>query len=448
MKTNVKRVLVALLALLVVALAVEMFSVKREPVAAQPACDDCNVILIAMDTLRADHLGAYGYGRDTSPNIDAFAKDALRFVNFYSNAPWTLPSFSTMFTSLYPSDVKMQLPADRLDERFTTLAEVLKQNGYATVGFNSPSPVSRNGGFFQGFDSFTVVEPDEHNRDTTLIVPQALDWLDDNKGSKFFMFLHTFEVHDPFCPPTDFDRFHDGDTSADLNCVDIVAISKHNRREDEFSPQDLARVVSLYDGDLSHADRGLGELFERLRADDLYRNTIVVITADHGEELGEHQVVGHAYSLHTELMHVPLVIKAPNLPPGVERKRASTIDIAPTVLQLLGISKPPQFKGKSLTGLDGDRVIYQETSAPLELVKLLDRIIASPQAGQSEVRQTTVPTLKESIIHSNWRYSVDHTVNRAELYDLESDPREERNLIGTDKPQERTLEELLESVRP
>jgi arylsulfatase len=189
------------------ALAVELAGVEHEAAAQVQACQDCNVILIAIDTLRADHLGTYGYGRGTSPNIDAFAKQARVFTHFYSNSSWTVPSFSAMFTSLYPSDVKMQLPQDRLDDRFTTLAEIFKQNGYATVGFNSPTPVARAGGFFQGFDEFTVVQPDRQLRDTTLLVPQVLQWLDGNRGEKFFMFLHTFEVHDPFCPPKEFDRF-------------------------------------------------------------------------------------------------------------------------------------------------------------------------------------------------------------------------------------------------
>jgi arylsulfatase len=202
------------------ALVIPLVGVEREAGAQVQACRDCNVILIAIDTLRADHLGAYGYGRTTSPNIDAFAREGRVFTNFYSNSSWTLPSFSAMFTSLYPSDVKMQLPADKLDDRFTTIAEILKQDGYATVGFNSPTPVSRNGGFFQGLDSFTVVQPDRQVQDTTLLIPKALEWLDANKDQKFFMFLHTFEVHDPFCPPREFDRFRASEERLTRDCVD------------------------------------------------------------------------------------------------------------------------------------------------------------------------------------------------------------------------------------
>jgi arylsulfatase len=202
------------------ALVIPLAGVEREAGAQVQACRDCNVILIAIDTLRADHLGAYGYGRTTSPNIDAFAREGRVFTNFYSNSSWTLPSFSAMFTSLYPSDVKMQLPADKLDDRFTTIAEILKQDGYATVGFNSPTPVSRNGGFFQGLDSFTVVQPDRQVQDTTLLIPKALEWLDANKDQKFFMSLHTFEVHDPFCPPREFDRFRASEERLTRDCVD------------------------------------------------------------------------------------------------------------------------------------------------------------------------------------------------------------------------------------
>jgi arylsulfatase A-like enzyme len=445
LKASTGRLFAGLLSLAVAALVIELAGCEPESTAQRQACKDCNVVLIAIDTLRADHLGAYGYDRNTSPNIDAFAKEARVFTSFYSNAPWTVPSFAAMFTSLYPSDVRMQLPSDKLDEKFTTLAETLQQNGYATVGFNSPSPVSRSGGYFQGFDSFTVVAPDQRDQDTTLLVPKALEWLDANEGKKFFMFLHSFEVHDPFCPPDEFDEFRGGEASSALDCVDIGTISKHNRGEEALSRQDLARVVSLYDGDLRHADYNLGRLFERLQADGLYRNTIVVVTADHGEELGERGVIGHAYSLHNELVHVPLVVRAPNLVPGIEPNTASTIDIAPTLLELVGIPKPPSFKGTPLTNLEASRVVYQETSAPLELVKLLDRIVASPQAGQNVVRQSTVPALKESIIQASWKYTVDHASNTRALYDLGSDPKEERNLIGTNAPQQRLLEEAYES---
>ncbi|HJR71375.1 MAG TPA: sulfatase [Gammaproteobacteria bacterium] len=444
--TSTRRTPTGLLSL-ALTLALPLVGVEREAAAQVQACRDCNVILIAIDTLRADHLGTYGYDRSTSPNIDAFAEEARVFTNFYSNSSWTVPSFSAMFTSLYPSDVKMQLPADKLDDRFTTIAEILKQNGYATVGFNSPTPVSRNGGFFQGFDSFTVVQPDRQLQDTTLLVPQALEWLDANKDKKFFMFFHTFEVHDPFCPPDEFDRFRGSDETVTLGCVDIVAISKHNRGEESLSTEDLVRVAGLYDADLLHADHNLGTFFDRLEAEGLFENTIVVVTADHGEELGERDVVGHGYSLSNELVHVPLIIKAPNLSPGTESNNASTIDIAPTILELVGIARPAYFKGRTLTELGGGRIIYQETSAPLDLIRELDRIIASAQAGQNEVRQSIVPALKESIIQSNWKYTVDNATDTRELYDLRADPGEERNLIGIDARQARALRETFEAFR-
>ena len=446
MHTNKRRLIALLLFLSIAVLIINTVDLERNTGARNQECRDCNVILIAIDTLRADHLGVFGYSRNTSPNIDAFAQDARIFENFYSNAPWTLPSFSTMFTSLYPRDSRMQLPSDRLDDKFTTIAEILQQNGYTTVGFNSPSPLSEEQGFFQGFDSFTVVEPDGRKQDTTLIVPKALDWLNTNKNTKFFMFLHTFEVHDPFCPPGDFDKFRDN-YSGTLDCIDITTISEHNRGEEVLSSPDLERLVSLYDGDILHTDYNLGKLFDQLKAEGLYGNTIVIVTADHGEEFGERELIGHAYALHSELVHVPLLIRAPNFSPGIEHSSASTIDISPTILDLLGIPIPSYFKGRPLTQFDGSRIIYQETSAPIELVRQLDRIIASTQQGQIEVRQSDLPAYKESMIYSNWKYIVDSANSRTELYDLNSDPREERNLIGINQPQEQTLKDLYISFR-
>lgn len=161
-------------------------------------CNNCNIILISIDTLRADRLGIYGYSKDTSPNINDFFKNDLIFENAYSQTPWTLPSFASMLTSRYPDKIFVETPMDILNEKFLTLPQVLKNNGYYTTAIEGGEFVTKNYGFGQGFDQFTEIKD---WKDGAQITQDAQKFLSENKDKKFFLFLRPFQVHDPYAPP-------------------------------------------------------------------------------------------------------------------------------------------------------------------------------------------------------------------------------------------------------
>ncbi|MDP2632254.1 MAG: sulfatase [Candidatus Curtissbacteria bacterium] len=407
------------------------------------ACRGCNVVLISVDTLRQDHLSLYGYGRKTSPNLDEFAKNARVYQNFYSSAPWTLPSFASLFTSDYPQNIKMQIGTDVLAEKYTTIAEVLNENGYETVGINSATFVSKARGFSQGFDSFRSFEPKENHQDIDLIIPEAMKWLGNNRSKKFFMFLHTFQVHDPYCPPGEFDQFG-GDLPSATKCVDVNMIAKNNRGEKVLPIEELERFVSLYDGEILFTDYMLGELFKTLGKLNLDKKTIVIVTADHGEEFGERGNWGvHSYSLYNELIRVPLIIKAPNFDPGREEKPASIVDIAPTILDLVGLQKSVEFKGTSLRNIGQDHVVYAQTSNVSTVNRYLDRIYSEVRSIPLKIRGAEAPITRESVMQNGWKLIADNTNGKKELYDMRSDPLEKNNLAGNNLEQETKLLELM-----
>lgn len=407
-------------------------------------CRDCNVILIAVDTLRADHLSLYGYPKNTSPNLDEFAKGARVYQNFYSNAPWTLPSFATMFTSDYPQNLRMQIPSDVLLDKFTTIAEVLSRNGYKTVGFNSANFVSKPRGFSSGFDSFNSFETDNKLQDIDLIIPEATGWLRGNEKEKFFMFLQTFQIHSPYCPPEAFDQFK-GDYSGDLNCIDSKTIEKNNDGENVLGKEDLERFKSLYDGEILFTDYYLGKFFDTLWESGLDKKTIVIILGDHGEEFGERGFWGiHSYSLYKELLNVPLIIKAPFLTAGREEKTASIVDIAPTILDFVGIKKPAAFRGKPIRKISDSDIVYSETRSNIKsIIEDKDSPDFLSDGLQIKPRENFLPPFKEGIISNGWKIIFDYNHVRVELYNLESDPFEKNNLAEKNTEKEREMEDLM-----
>ncbi|HEX3035185.1 MAG TPA: sulfatase, partial [Thermodesulfobacteriota bacterium] len=240
-----------------------------------------NVILISIDTLRADHLSCYGYSRNTSPNIDRFAKDSVLFKNTIAQAPWTLPSHMSLFTSLYPSSHGVILKDRRLDNKHLTIAEILQNAGYETVAFTDDGYLSRKFGY-QGFDDFDDTSYYFHGSGgVETIYKKAVNWLRDSHPKPFFLFLHTYEVHAPFDPPPDYDIY------SDKNYKGIVEVfGKSNDYYERIKPQmtlkDYHYVIDKYDGGIYYTDHFLGKLFKELKDLGLYDKSIIVITSDHG----------------------------------------------------------------------------------------------------------------------------------------------------------------------
>ncbi len=331
-------------------------------------CPGCNVVVISMDTVRSDHLGIYGYARSTSPNVDRLASQAAVFRNAVSQSAWTLPAHGSMMTGLYPGRLGVtHYPAKRLLPQSTAmLAEQFKRAGYATGGFTGGGFVSAHFGFSRGFDVYTSDgRRFEHNID------EAFSWLGENKQRRFFLFFHGYDAHRPYYS-----------TAADRAAVGITKTKKDRAtartgpdnkgyctRNNRDRPQNLETIVAHYDAAIHHGDHQVGRLLEELYRYGLMANTVVLITADHGEEFFEHGNCDHVRSLYREVISVPYILYVPGLSPSglsIADLVPASLSVARTLLDLVGIttdmpgaSLEPLLRGKR--GLF--RAVYSETSS-------------------------------------------------------------------------------------
>lgn len=410
-------------------------------------CKDCNVILISIDTLRADHLSAYGYKKNTSPNLVKFVEGATVFQNFYSTAPWTLPAHASMFASDLPGNLKVESIYDKIPSSTLTIAEILKNKGYKTHGFDSDSYVSPNWNFHQGFDSYYVKDSDKTTgSDVDSIFSQAQKVLDQNKNNKFFLFIHTMEVHDPYCPPKSYAEVFKNNYKGKLSCIDWRVINGVNDGSLMLSSDDLERFKSLYDGEIAYTDYYLGLLFNQIKKLGLEKKTIVIITSDHGEEFGERGTWGkHTSTLYNELMKIPLIIKAPNLQSGKDSRLHSLIDVAPTILDLLGIKKPKSFSGQSILDEKKNKVVFFELG-DTKMAKVFDSMSnfeSLPVIQTSERKIFTPSREKVGLIADEWKLVRTFNPPMLELFNLLSDPLEKNNLAFENQVKARELDSLL-----
>ena len=320
-----------------------------------------NLVLISIDTLRADHVGAYGYPLPTTPHIDGLAQDGLRLSQCVAHAPMTLASHASLLTSLLPQHHGASIPREsRLSDDAVTLAEVLAEHGYHTASFNGGIQLDAAYGLDRGFDVYestrahdarapALTGPEDRMRH---VVERAIGWLNETP-EPFFLFLHSYEIHHPYTPDAEHLRLFDADYAGDLpDQISVELLERINDDDEPLPPEDLAHIVHAYDAELRSADEAIGRLVAYLQQRSLYDDTLIVVTSDHGEEFGEHGWVGwHAHTLYDELLLVPLILKFPGsrFAGVVENSQARGIDVAPTVLAALGIEAPASYAGRDLT---------------------------------------------------------------------------------------------------
>jgi arylsulfatase A-like enzyme len=341
--------------------------------------DRPSVLVIVVDTLRADHLGCYGYGRPTSPALDRLASEGALFERAFSQSSWTKPATASLFTGRFPLQHQALYERSRLPDAETTIPEALRQRGYRTAVLSANPWVTPEYGFDQGVDDFVSVYDERFTRVTLFmtvlkrisqvvdgklrlynkvkylvlgelsttardvrLVDAAVAWLGAHGARPFFLYLHMMSPHHPYDPPKPFDRFVPDPQHAPVKNY------PHKRYEffahgDPLPEPDLADMVARYDGDILHADTEIARLLAALDREGLARTTTVVVTADHGEEFYDHRNWGHGQSLYNELIHVPLIVRAPGrIPPGIRSPRpVMHVDILPTLLALAGASRPP-----------------------------------------------------------------------------------------------------------
>ncbi len=395
--------------------------------AAEPFPERPNILLITLDTVRADHLSVYGYPRRTTPWLDRLAEEGVRFSRAYSHSEHTNPSHLTMLTGLYPRSHGVLDNYTPVPNDLETLAERLQRLGYHTVGAVSAFHLGPALGMDRGFDRFYPTEKERQAGGITTDV--ALEWLIEERREPFFLWVHYFDPHALYRPPHPYNIFFDPAPPyaptrrplADLSMPEDWA----NRYGDwPFAGAgDLAEVIAQYDGAIAYVDAQVRCLLAYLEAHGLADRTLLCVTADHGEGFGEHGVALDHFGLHEEMVHVPLLFWAPGrLPAGrVVSDLVGQIDLAPTLLDLLGERVPAEMPGHPLP-LEGGR--YRGNG----------RVVSQQHRDLSLALRTEEWRL---ILHqaddATWpRYPLQ--AGTAELYDLRTDPEEQENLWPADDP--------------
>lgn len=425
-----------------------------------------NIILISIDTLRADHLGCYGYKRETSTNIDQLADDGVLFVNTFSHSPSTLPSHMSMLTSLYPINHKLcSMPlggplggSQSLDPSIMTLADILRTKVFSTAAFTGDAQVSAQFGFSKGFDFYQENKGSILHDTAEALYKKAKDWLDKNKDKTFFLFLHTYQTHAPYTPPAPYNHIFSEDDAIWEEADLIKILSERQGKYSHLSEEERQNLISLYDGEIRYTDEKFIKPFiAELKDLDLYDRSMIIFTSDHGEEFYEHGGWEHSHSLYNELLHVPLIIKFPDSKYRGNRIEsiARTIDIMPTILEEVEIN-PHSYSldGESLTDLIEGKKDTGTTSVGFNFYASLGGELG--QAVKYEL-------LKSCIIKENYKLILNESYperktsdtfwtftappflqEKIELYDIEKDPQEKFNLAEQDRNK---VQELLELIR-
>jgi len=369
-----------------------------------PAAGIRNVVLISIDTCRSDILSCYGFRHKTTPNIDAVAAEGTLFKNVYSPVPLTLPAHSSMLTGDIPPRHGVHDNIDyKLAESNTTLAEILKEEGFTTGALISAFVLDSQFGTDQGFDTYNDIFEEKHIADNLISERKgdeatrlAMDWLDEHADERFFYFLHYYDPHTPYEPPEPFaSRF----------------------------------AASSYAGEIAFTDHCIGTVIKKLKSLGLYESTLIVITGDHGEMLGSHGESTHAYFIYQDAVKVPLIFRLPGSSKArVIDEPVGIVDIVPTICKLLDIETNIPFSGRDLSSFFSKRKnslkakdIYCESLTPT-------KYDASSLIG---------------LIAGNWKYI---QTSRPELYNIMNDPREEQNLYQQQLNRARMMQDRLKQI--
>jgi arylsulfatase A-like enzyme len=408
-----------------------------------------NVILLTIDCLRTDFLGCLGSNKNLTPNLDKFAEEGVYFSQAIVNGPSTPFSFPSIFTSTY---ALMDSSFPKISSSRTSITEILKKNGYRTAGFHSNPYLSKAYNYDKFFDYFYDSISDkngEYKKSNTLrnfvkrnklvkkvvkgilgvldskkkltipykpaneINTKALEWLKDI-NDEYFLWIHYMDAHHPFLPPEEYR------TISYRKMIKLDGIL--GRNPSELPKKILQEIINLYSGTIKYVDNEIGKLFSKLKEKNLYSNSLIIITADHGEEFKEHGGFSHLAKLYEELIRVPLLMKGPGLSGGKKfDSLISLIDLAPTILEYLKINEQTQFKGRSFFPLlknipDGylRKGVISETIARDGKVKL------SLDEGSRLVSYRT----------EDWKLILDFDKNEKKLFNLKEDPKEIKNVYN------------------
>jgi len=354
-----------------------------------------NVVLVTLDTLRADRLGCYGYKNIETPVLDALARRGTLFENAIASAPLTAPSHASMMTGLNPTAHKVRDTGNFvLSPSHTTLAQILRESGWDTAAFVGASVLKKRFGFHHGFAIYDD-EMSGPERGAGEVADRAIRWLDSQSGKPFFVWVHLFDPHLPYDPPSPF----------------------RERYKDRF-----------YDGEIAYTDQQLGRFLDAVHKKSPPERTLIAVLADHGESFSEHGEYAHGVFLYDATVRIPFLMAGPGVPPGLRvKQQARVIDLLPTVLDLLGSNAPPQVQGMSLTPTFTGK---QMPVRPAYIETLFSKI----NMGWSELR---------AVRTDRWKFI---RAPKPELYNLIDDPGETTNVIARYPNETKELRGLLESM--
>ena len=383
-----------------------------------------NVLLISIDTLRGDHLGCYGYNRPTSPTLDEVASKGLLFEDTMATSPWTLPSHGSLLTGLYPRRHGLKSFYHSLPKMISTMADVFRANGFSTAAIVNSHYLSQRYGLDRGFDEFTYEKEILGLTAPSKVGEMALGWLSKRHRNPFFLFLHFFDIHSDYraLPKylKQFVRPYRG--VADGSTAQLLAF-----RAGQFSLDDDAvnHMIDLYDASIRQMDDGIGKLLTFLESKNLFDESLIIITSDHGEEFLDHGGVLHSETMYEELIHVPLIICGPGIPKSRRiRNVVSHVDLMPTILSFLGMTRPLLLDGVDVSGfwktndfVVPERYLFSEGSK--------GNIIPDEHSPKHDI--------KRAVRHPRYKMHYDRLSEQTHLYDLEKD-RREKNDISSKHP--------------
>jgi arylsulfatase A-like enzyme len=403
------------------------------PVIYVPQQETKNVLLISLDTLRADHVGCYGYPRETSPNIDQLAEDSAVFFNTFATSSWTLPSHVSLMTALNCINHQVYHNDQKINPSILTLADVLREKGYFNGAITGGGFVSGSYGFNKGFDSYHVRGDINVTDQAERIGRASLDWIKRHQDRNFFLFVHTYQIHSPYDSPSPYNESFLSE-DAEFKRFDLKKYRFYQENRYSPPPTDAFRqnIIDLYDAGILYTDEVLIKaLVDELKALGIYDNTMIILLSDHGEEFYEHKGWAHSHSLYNEIIKVPLIIKffASEYAGVKTKKYARLIDVMPTILDTVNIAYPDQYSdGKSLLDLvngrntgDGERIFLAEFSTdPID--RMIPRKIAINQGRNKLIMNDEYDP--QSLAYFS---SPPPKIEKFEIYDLEADPQEKTN---------------------
>jgi arylsulfatase A-like enzyme len=375
------------------------------------------VILISVDTLRRDHVSAYGYAKPTTPTLDALARVGVVADDAVSVSSWTLPAHLSMMTSVLPGAHGGTDMKQGFNRSVPAVAELLKAQGVATHAVTSHLYVSKTFGLDAGFDSMNF----RQDRLAENVANHAMDLIDRFGDRPFFIFLHFYDPHWHYAPPPEVLKIFESSYAGKLtgNLKDFQKL-----RPDQVTPEDLDHLLALYDGEIRYTDNEIGRLITHLKERGVMGSTLLAVTSDHGEEFLEHGSWEHQKTLYEEVIRVPLILSGPGLAPRREAQPVTLLDLAPTVLDFLSVIPPPSMKGLSLLRpLSEHRPTYGETDHTLDG----SRLSFLRNGAQSWKAILRTDTAREAIRSSEW-------------YDLAVDPSE-----GVNRPPRESLRASMEA---